>query len=87
MRFEIRLGRFWVSASSRHRRGTPATQRFHGTTLAESAREHSRPCNHLTGADSSDQNDRELARTTAIVLAEFAGLRSEIVTRTSGLVF
>src|SRR5260370_1234290 len=37
----------------------------------------------MTGDDSSDQHDGELARTTTIVLAEFTGLRSEIATRVS----
>lgn len=40
----------------------------------------------MTGDDSADQYDRELARTTTIVLAEFAGLRSEIATRINILV-
>jgi hypothetical protein len=36
--------------------------------------------------DSSDQHARDVARTTTIVLAEFAGLRSEITTRITLLV-
>jgi hypothetical protein len=40
----------------------------------------------MTGDHSSDQHDRELARTTTIVVAEFAGLRGEIATRISLLV-
>jgi hypothetical protein len=35
----------------------------------------------MTGDHRSEQQDHELARTTTIVLAEFAGLRSEITTR------
>ncbi len=40
----------------------------------------------MPGNDSSAQYDRELMRTTTIVLAEFAGLRSEIATRISLLI-
>jgi hypothetical protein len=37
----------------------------------------------MTGDESAVERANELARTTTIVLAEFAGLRSEIATRTS----
>lgn len=40
----------------------------------------------MTDGDSSDQQARDLTRTTSIVLAEFAGLRAEIATRITILV-